>query len=264
MKEACGLESEDRSDHLRERWVEAHGFWSESYEDLLELNLEFFERLLDLSAHPWRQGVLEPRVKELVLLAVDAATTHLFAPGVRDHLRRALELGATPDEVMEVLELTSTMGIHACNVGVPILIEELERIGQDVEAAPLTPRQEEIKAEFTEKRGYWNDFWDGLLRLDAEFFAAYTAFSSKPWDEGVLEPKIKELIYTAFDVSATHMFEPGLRQHIRNALGYGATKEEIMEVFELASAIGAQSFVVAGPLLRESMDRSEHGSRRQS
>lgn len=258
------MEREDRSGHLRERWVEAHGYWSEGYGELLEANPEFFERLLDLSAHPWRHGDLEPRVKELVLLAVDGATTHLFAPGVRDHLRRALELGATPDEIMEVLELMSTMGIHACNVGVPILMEELEGIGQDVESEPLTMRQEEIKAEFTDKRGYWNDFWDGLLRLDAEFFAAYTAFSSKPWEEGVLEPKVKELIYTAFDVSATHMFEPGLRQHIRNALGYGATKEEIMEVFELASVIGAQSFVVAGPLLRESMDRLEHDSERQS
>ena len=51
----------------------------------------------------------------------------------------------------------------------------------------------------------------------------------------MLEPKVKELIYTAFDASATHMYVPGLRQHIENALGYGATPAEVMEVFELAS-----------------------------
>ena len=55
---------------------------------------------------------------------------------------------------------------------------------------------------------------------------------------------MRELIYTAFDVSATHMFEPGLRQHIRNALALGATREELMEVFELASGIGVEAFAV--------------------
>ena len=250
------METDEQRTRLREMWAEAHGAWSDGYDDLLALNPGFFERLLDLSAHPWRRGVLEPKIKELVLLAVDAATTHLYAPGVGEHVQRALELGATPAEVMEVLELTSTMGIHACNVGVPILLEELEAAGQSLGSEPLTARQEEIKAEFVAKRGYWNTFWDGVLRLDAEFFAAYTAFSSWSWETGVLEPKIKELIYTAFDASATHMFEPGLRQHIRNALALGATKEEIMEVFELASVIGAQAWAVAGPPLHEALERA--------
>jgi alkylhydroperoxidase/carboxymuconolactone decarboxylase family protein YurZ len=250
------MKTDERRSQLREMWAEAHGAWSDGYDDLLALNPGFFERLLDLSAHPWRRGVLEPKIKELVLLAVDAAATHLYAPGVREHVQRALELGATPAEVMEVLELTSTMGIHACNVGVPILLEELEAAGQPLGSEPLTARQEEIKAEFVAKRGYWNTFWDGVLRLDAEFFAAYTAFSSWSWETGVLEPKIKELIYTAFDASATHMFEPGLRQHIRNALALGATKEEIMEVFELASVIGAQAWTVAGSPLQEALERA--------
>jgi alkylhydroperoxidase/carboxymuconolactone decarboxylase family protein YurZ len=119
---------------------------------------------------------------------------------------------------------------------------------------PLTDRQEQIKAEFTAKRGYWNEFWDGFLRLDAEFFATYTALSSHPWERGTLEPKVKEFIYCAFDASATHMFAPGLRQHVANAIRYGATAEELMEVFELASGIGVESFALALPALAEAMD----------
>ena len=119
---------------------------------------------------------------------------------------------------------------------------------------PLTDRQEQIKAEFTAKRGYWNEFWDGFLRLDPEFFATYTAMSAHSWEHGTLEPKVKEFIYCAFDASATHMFTPGLRQHIANALRYGATAEELMEVFELASGIGVESFALALPALREAMD----------
>jgi alkylhydroperoxidase/carboxymuconolactone decarboxylase family protein YurZ len=236
---------------LRAAWTEAVGAWTEDLGDFAEVDPGFFERYLDLAAHPWRHGVLEPKVKALVQLSVDAAATHLYGPGVRHHLIRALELGATAAEIIETLELTATMGIHACNVGVPILLEELAAAGRPLETRPLTAREEEVMADFIAKRGYWNDFWDGILRLDAEFFAAYTAFSAWSWEHGVLEPKVKELIYTAFDASATHMFLPGLRQHIRNAIAYGATREEIMEVFELASGIGAKSFALAAPVLRE-------------
>ena len=86
---------------------------------------------------------------------------------------------------------------------------------------PLDERRAALKADFEAKRGYWHEFWDGLLELDPDFFEAYVEFSSYPWTNGVLEPKIKELIYTAFDASATHMYVPGLRQHIENALATG-------------------------------------------
>jgi alkylhydroperoxidase/carboxymuconolactone decarboxylase family protein YurZ len=221
---------------------------------LTDVDPDFLE-LADLfTGHPWRHGVLEPKVRAFVLLAVDAAATHRNPAGVREDIELALRHGATPAEIVEVLELTSTLGIHACNCGVPILLEELEAAGQGVDLdAPLTARQEEIKAEFTAKRGYWNDFWNGLLHLDAEFFATYTAFSANAWERGTLEPKVRELVYTAFDASATHMFEPGLRQHIRNAIGYGATKEEIMEVFELASGAGLGAFALGAPALRAAL-----------
>jgi alkylhydroperoxidase/carboxymuconolactone decarboxylase family protein YurZ len=221
---------------------------------LAEVDPEFVEHAERFTGHPWRHGVLEPKVKAFVLLAVDAAATHRNAAGVREDIELALRHGATAQEIVEVLELTSTLGIHACNCGVPILLEELEAAGRAVDLdAPLTPRQEEIKALFTAKRGYWNDFWNGLLHLDAEFFAAYTDFSANAWEQGTLEPKVRELIYTAFDASATHMFEPGLRQHIRNAIGYGATREEIMEVFELASGAGLGAFALGAPALLEAL-----------
>ena len=97
------------------------------------------------------------------------------------------------------------------------------------------------------------------LLLDAEFFAAYTEFSSVPWLSGTLEPKVKELIYTAFDVSATHLYVSGLRQHIRNALDYGATREEVLEVIELASVIGIHSCTVGVPILIEELAAGTDG-----
>jgi len=44
---------------------------------------------------------------------------------VRRHIRNALQLGATRDEILQVIELTTVLGIHGCNLAVPILAEEL-------------------------------------------------------------------------------------------------------------------------------------------
>src|SRR5581483_4750874 len=240
---------------LRDAWSEVHGPPNAAAEELLRLNPSYFARVLDFTAHAWRRGPLEPKIKALLLLAVDSAASHLNGPGAADDVRRALALGASPAEVLETLELTSTMGIHAANTGVPILLEELAAAGRPVDMdAPLTARQQEIKAAFTATRGYWNDFWDGFLHLDAEFFATYSAMSSHAWEHGTLDPKVKEFMYCAFDASTTHMFAPGLRQHVANAIRYGATAEELMEVFELASGIGVESFALALPTLAQAMD----------
>jgi alkylhydroperoxidase/carboxymuconolactone decarboxylase family protein YurZ len=228
---------------------------TDAWQALREADPEFYDAFTELAAVPQRSSVLEPKVKELVCVAVNAAATLLFEPAIRTHIRRALELGATKEELLEVLQLTSTLGIHASTVGVPVLLEALG----DREVPPLDERREALKTDFEAKRGYWHEFWDGLLELDPDFFEAYGRFSSHPWTHGVLEPKVKELIYTAFDASATHMYVPGLRQHIENALAYGATPAEVMEVFELASTIGIHACVVGLPILLEELSRAEKG-----
>jgi alkylhydroperoxidase/carboxymuconolactone decarboxylase family protein YurZ len=118
----------------------------------------------------------------------------------------------------------------------------------------LTLQQKEIKEKFIEARGYWNEAaWGPLLRLDPDFFEAYTKYSSKPWINGVLSPKIKELIYIAIDSSCTHMHAVGVRTHVKLALKYGATKEEIMEVFELTSVLGIHTLTLGVPILVEEL-----------
>jgi alkylhydroperoxidase/carboxymuconolactone decarboxylase family protein YurZ len=116
-----------------------------------------------------------------------------------------------------------------------------------------TTDRQRLRDEFVEVRGYWSPLLESLLEVDPGFFEQYLALATVPWRHGGLEPKVKEFIYTAFDVAATHLYEPGLRQHIRNALGYGATREEIMEVIELASLIGVHSCAVGVPILLEEL-----------
>ena len=71
------------------------------------------------------RGVLETKLVELMAIAVDASCTHLYTPGIRRHVQRALVEGATIEEIMEVLKLCGALGVDACALGTPILAEAL-------------------------------------------------------------------------------------------------------------------------------------------
>ena len=251
-------ESEARRAALKRQFQDDRGYWNPFWEGLLEVDPEFFAAYLQFSSVPWKSGSLSPKVRELIYIAIDASTTHLYEPGIRQHVQNALRHGATRAEIMEVYELTSVLGIHTCTMGVPVLLDELRQAGLEPEDTAHDERRRDLKASFERQRGYWNDFWDGLLQLDPDFFEAYVAFSSVPWANGTLEPKIKELIYVAIDAATTHLYEPGLRQHIRNALRYGATRAEIMEVYELTSVLGIHTCTLGVPVLLEEISAAQN------
>jgi alkylhydroperoxidase/carboxymuconolactone decarboxylase family protein YurZ len=106
------------------------GNWNPAWEPFFELDPIWTEKFMNMANHPIASGILEPKVVEFLAIAVDASCTHMYAPGTRRHIRKALELGATKEEVTAVLQAVSVLGIHTCSLGAPILLEELEAIEQ--------------------------------------------------------------------------------------------------------------------------------------
>ncbi|MFQ6571959.1 carboxymuconolactone decarboxylase family protein [Pseudomonas sp. UM16] len=104
------------------------GNWNPAWDSLAELDAQWMEKFLGMATHPLRKGILEPKTFELIAIAVDASCTHLYAPGVRRHIRKALEVGASVEEILAVLQLTSILGIHSMALGAPILVEEAQKL----------------------------------------------------------------------------------------------------------------------------------------
>jgi hypothetical protein len=50
-------------------------------------------------------------------------------------MRNALRYGATAEEIMELLEIVSTTGIHGAELGAPLLEAALQRAGAVTEGA---------------------------------------------------------------------------------------------------------------------------------
>jgi alkylhydroperoxidase/carboxymuconolactone decarboxylase family protein YurZ len=65
-----------------------------------------------LAEQPYQRGVLTPKFIELLSIGYDASFAHMNAPGRSRHIKGVLRLGATMEEIMEVLKLCVAAGIH--------------------------------------------------------------------------------------------------------------------------------------------------------
>ncbi|KAK4938703.1 hypothetical protein LTR10_020886 [Elasticomyces elasticus] len=130
--EAIGTPYQLHGDRLRikDKFVEARGFWPERFTYLLQMDPIFFEAYTEFSSLSTSSKILEPKVRELIICAIDASTTHLHSIGIRVHMRNALNLGASAEEVIQMLELTSLLGMHGVTTSTPLLFQAV-RNGQN-------------------------------------------------------------------------------------------------------------------------------------
>lgn len=93
----------DRRERIVRRGERRRGFvpyWLRVMADVDVDFLEAYERIYELTAV--RRGKLPPKFREMIVIA--AVSIGGYGPGIKDHIRRALRLGATREEIIEVLQ----------------------------------------------------------------------------------------------------------------------------------------------------------------
>jgi alkylhydroperoxidase/carboxymuconolactone decarboxylase family protein YurZ len=101
------------------------GNWNPDWDAFATLDAQWTETFMTMGLAPMVSGALDAKTVEFLAIAVDASCTHMYGPGVRRHVRKALELGATKEEINAVLQCVSVLGIHTMSLGAPILLEEI-------------------------------------------------------------------------------------------------------------------------------------------
>lgn len=255
MSEISTANFQSHLENLRNRFTSVNGTCSPAWEAVLATDPEFFEACIDMQGAPVKLEALEPKIIDLLHVAINVSCLHLNADAVRTHIRSALRHGATPDEIGETIQLASVLGIHSINIGIPLMLDEARQAGAaPPAAAPETEdRRRKLKETFMARRGYWSPLWDDILTLSPDFFESYANYSSLPWQKRNLSAKTKEFIYIAIDIVTHHLFEPGTRVHIANALKHGASVIEITQVIETVSLIGLQSAPLGYVILQEQL-----------
>ena len=93
----------DRREAIVKRGERRRGFVPYWLRTMAEVDVDFleaYERIYELTAV--RKGKLPPKFREMIVVAAVAIGGYL--PGLKDHVRRAIELGATKEELVEVFQ----------------------------------------------------------------------------------------------------------------------------------------------------------------
>jgi len=112
-----------KADKLIKRMELERGFGRLWRKQLAERDPEFMELYHSAAMHVFRDGALPRKTKELICICADAL--QFYEPGVRIHVRNALQLGATEEEIIEALEAAIMPGIHYLSVFLPAIVEEI-------------------------------------------------------------------------------------------------------------------------------------------
>ena len=105
--------------------MRAIGQWNTAWDPFLQLDPVWTDEFMATGASIYGNKLFSAKEVELLSIAFDASYTHMYAPGTRRHIKAALKAGAAMEEIMEVLKLCVVQGVQACNLGVPMLAEEL-------------------------------------------------------------------------------------------------------------------------------------------
>jgi alkylhydroperoxidase/carboxymuconolactone decarboxylase family protein YurZ len=219
-----------------------------------DLDPEFAAAFRVLAAVPARSGALEPKVRAFIGFAVAVSCTHLDRDSARVQLREAFEHGATVAELTDVCELAMLLGVHTMTLAGPMLAEELAAAGQPI-PEELTPEQEKTRERYVAGRGALPPPLEPVLRLDPAYVDAYREMSSIPVRRTNLDPMVVELIVVALDAATTHLYAPGTRAHLRNALRLGATPAQILAALEIASTLAVSGTLLGLDEIRRMSDR---------
>ena len=105
--------------------MKAKGLWNTAWDPFFGLDPSWTDQFFAAVGGIYDGKTLQPKFVELLSIALDASVTHMYAPGTRRHIKGALALGATMEEIMETLKIATSFGQESINMAIPILAEEI-------------------------------------------------------------------------------------------------------------------------------------------
>lgn len=110
--------------------VRAQGMFNPLWETLYRWDPTYLENFLKMGFGLWKDGILPPLWIEFLCIAGDATVTHMWAHGTQRHIEAALALGASREQILEVLKIVSLQGIEAVEMGAPMLDKILQEMDE--------------------------------------------------------------------------------------------------------------------------------------
>lgn len=221
-----------------------------------QLAPERHARLMKFYAASQSPGLLSPKLRHLLWIAVDAVPTHIYPPGIELHARLALDHGATVAEVVEALEIATTICERSFVHALPAVIEAAREAGAAVPdtARSLSGAEREIRDAYVARDGAWPSGLDLALRLLPDYLGAQLRMNHGAGLPGGLDARSRALIFLAIHACPATLDMAGVRHHARRCLELGATTGELVEAVQCASGIGIHAYSMGMPAVNGALE----------
>jgi alkylhydroperoxidase/carboxymuconolactone decarboxylase family protein YurZ len=239
----------EEQERFKAAYIASRGYWVPFNDGLLHYAPEFLTQYLAYASVPVQTGPLSVRDRELIYVAIDTSTTHMFGQGLGIHVRAALAAGCSPLELIEVMEIATAQGLDSVSGGIGIVIEELAAAGLagDTDARALSAEEQAARDDYRTRFGDWPQWCDQLLRRDCAYFVAMTRMLDGPALTGALDQRSRCLVTFALAAAPTHLSRPAMRESARRAIAAGVSGAELFQVLQLVAHLGIHACVIGVP-----------------
>lgn len=233
-------------DAIKAHYIAERGYWRPWTDALLLENPRFLQRYASYAGHPARVGPLPQKMVELIYVALDASSTHLFGSGLKTHMEKALAAGARPAEIFDVLHLVAAQGLDSVCQAVEVLAEEIG----DTAAVPGEPAD---KAERIERLGLPASpaVLALLERLDPGFLPVLLDFLEHGRPGDGLAAAERSLVEVALFACFTGFDREALRRRIRRALDGGCAAGEVLQAIQLGAHLAVHGTALGAAVFEE-------------
>jgi len=177
----------------------------------------------------------------LIRLGLACSLPSLNKEGSQHAIAEALAVGATAQQIQEVVSLMAGLGVHSLMLTASIITGEAGMTEADGTIS-LTAQEQALWDARVGADPFWNrmeeelpGFLRSMLRLSPVQFEAFFDFCAVPWKTRTVSARTKELLAMASDAMPSHRFMPGFRLHLANAIKLGAGRRALEECLTLAA-----------------------------
>jgi alkylhydroperoxidase/carboxymuconolactone decarboxylase family protein YurZ len=246
------VELTPRQEEIRDAFIRRRGYWADDWQLILEMDPEFLAAYTEVSAYAGERGILDRRTRELIYVACGSAVSHQHPLGILTHGRNALDAGATPQELLAVMELVSTIGIGT----VHLAVRELDARPDAGSAGDGTDGREAarlaaMRSRFEDVFHAWSPEVGESMRAVPDFYGHVVEMAAIPRLSGVLTDREIALISFAVDALVTNMDERALRRDIEAAVRAGVSRDELLDVALQIEGVGIHAVTVGVPILAQ-------------
>jgi len=229
---------------IKAYFMAERGYWRPWTETMLDACPGFVQHYARYAGHPARSGPLSERMVELIYVALDTSSSHLFEAGLQTHMKRALEVGASRADIFDVLHLVAVQGIARVGQAADILGEFIDLGGVPAIDEKLQVRIDRLGAPHALALR-------GVARLDPGYAEVLLDFVEQGGPGTGLSLAERSLVQLALHACFTAFDPDAIRRIVPTALSQGLAAAELLQAIQLGAHLAVHGTALGANVYRQ-------------